>query len=79
MERRKYYEAYDERYRQIHELDLKWFMEGPSEIVLETMASFGIDKKSRILELGCGEGRDANFLLRQGYQVLATDVCLNFL
>lgn len=74
MEDRKYYEAYDERYRQIHELDLKWFMEGPSEIVLETMESFGIGKESRILELGCGEGRDANFLLRQGYQVLATDV-----
>ena len=28
----------------------------------------------RILEIGCGEGRDAAFLLEQGYDVIATDV-----
>jgi SAM-dependent methyltransferase len=28
----------------------------------------------RILELGCGEGRDAGFLLKKGYDLTATDI-----
>ena len=74
MDRRKYYEAYDERYRQIHGMELKWFMEEPSGIVMETMEEYRIGKNSRILELGCGEGRDALYLIRNGYSVLGTDV-----
>ena len=74
MEGRKYYEAYDERYQQIHGMELKWFMEEPSGIVMETLVENGIGPHSRILELGCGEGRDALFLLRKGYNVLGTDV-----
>ena len=71
-----YYEAYDDRYRQIHAENLQWFMDGPSPIVSEIIAQFGIDPTERILEIGCGEGRDALFLLRQGYDVLATDVSM---
>ena len=33
-----------------------------------------IDMEDSILELGCGEGRDAIHLLCQGYRVLATDI-----
>ena len=71
---RKYYEAYDDRYRQVHSEDLKWFDETPSEIVLEMIRENGITKENRILEIGCGEGRDARHLLREGYSLLATDV-----
>ena len=71
---RKYYEAYDDRYRQVHRENLHWFDENPSGIVLETMEKFSVAKGSRILEIGCGEGRDARFLLGKGYDVLATDV-----
>lgn len=72
--RRKYYEAYDDRYQQIHHQDLQWFSESPSAIVAETIQSFSIPLQSKILEIGCGEGRDAYFLLRQGYDLLAIDV-----
>lgn len=71
---RKYYEAYDDRYRQVHQAQLRWFTALPSPIVAETMDTFGISRKSRILEIGCGEGRDALPLLRQGFDLLATDV-----
>lgn len=73
-EKRAYYEAYDDRYRQIHAEDLRWFSDGPSPIVGEVIAEFGISQSARVLEIGCGEGRDAKFLLERGYDLLATDV-----
>lgn len=74
MEARPYYEAYDDRYRQVHQQNLEWFTRTPSPIVEQTIREFQIGPNSRILELGCGEGRDAIHLLRQGYRVLATDI-----
>ena len=71
---RKYYEAYDDRYRQVHKENLRWFDENPSRIVLEMMKKYEVSPKTNILEIGCGEGRDARFLLNLGYDVLATDV-----
>ena len=71
---RKYYEAYDDRYRQVHKENLRWFDENPSRIVLEMMKKYEVLPKANILEIGCGEGRDARFLLNLGYDVLATDV-----
>lgn len=71
---RKYYEAYDDRYRQIHEQDLQWFSEAPSPIVAETVRAFDLSPHSKFLEIGCGEGRDAYPLLAQGFDLLATDI-----
>ena len=71
---RKYYEAYDDRYRQVHEKKLQWASDAPSAIVLDVIKRYGIGKESAILELGCGEGRDACELLRQGYALTATDI-----
>lgn len=71
---RKYYEAYDDRYRQVHRENLTWFDDAPSDIVMQTISRYGISEESGILEIGCGEGRDARFLLNRGYHVLATDV-----
>lgn len=71
---RKYYEAYDDRYRQIHSQDLQWFFDEPTPIVREVIEEFGITRDHKLLELGCGEGRDAYPLLRQGYDLLATDI-----
>ena len=71
---RKYYEAYDDRYRQVHGENLQWFADEPSPIVGEVMARFSIPKNARILEIGCGEGRDGGALMARGYDVLATDV-----
>lgn len=71
---RKYYEAYDDRYRQVHAEGLQWFDEDPTPVVMETVKEFQITQAHRLLELGCGEGRDAFVLLQQGYDLLATDI-----
>ena len=74
MEARPYYEAYDDRYRQVHRENLEWFGRNPSPIVGQVLEEFHLGPDSSILELGCGEGRDAIHLLHQGYRVLATDI-----
>ena len=71
---RKYYEAYDDRYRQIHNQNLQWFYDDPTPIVAEIIREFGITQTHKLLELGCGEGRDAYPLLLNGYDLLATDI-----
>lgn len=74
MQQRAYYAAYDDRYRQVHEQNLEWFHKEPSPIVMETMDAFSISRHHKVLEIGCGEGRDAIALLEQGFDLLATDV-----
>lgn len=71
---RNYYEAYDDRYRQIHSQNLQWFYDDPTPIVQNVMEKYCITKDHKLLELGCGEGRDACPLLKQGYNLLATDI-----
>ena len=71
---KNYYEAYDDRYRQVHEQKLRWASDEPTPIVSQVMRRVGIDKEAPVLELGCGEGRDAGALMHQGHDVLATDV-----
>ena len=69
-----YYKAYDDRYRQVHREELQWFSEEPSPIVSEVIGEFSLPQTVKVLEIGCGEGRDAGYLLSKGYDVLATDV-----
>ena len=69
----RYYEAYDQRYQQVHARGLEWFGGTPTPIVGQ-MAEKYADKDGPVLEIGCGEGNDAAHLLEQGYHVLATDV-----
>ena len=70
----EYYTAYNDRYLQVHAKNLQWADDAPSPIVSETMVRLGFGNSAKILELGCGEGRDAAYLLRQGFDLLATDV-----
>lgn len=71
---RKYYEAYDDRYRQVHGQGLRWFADAPTAIVQQTIEKFKITRNHKMLELGCGEGRDAFPLLQDGFDLLATDI-----
>ena len=70
----KYYEAYDDRYRQVHSQNLQWFDDEPTAIVRQIISKYGISYEDPLLELGCGEGRDAFALLQAGYNLLATDI-----
>lgn len=71
---RKYYEAYDERYKAVHQKNLRWLGYAPSDIVFEIIKKYGISADDTVLEIGCGEGRDAVYLLKKGYNLSATDV-----
>lgn len=74
METRKYYEAYDERYKTAHGLGLQWSGTQHTEIISEALGRYGLSKTAKLLELGCGEGRDAAHLLERGFDLLATDI-----
>ena len=69
-----YYEAYDERYKTIHEKGFSWAGDVATPMVLDAMRRYGIPKETIILEIGCGEGRDARAVLDEGYNLLATDI-----
>lgn len=71
---KKYYEAYDERYKTAHERGVSWSSEKRTPIVLETANKYISDLHTPILEIGCGEGRDAKAILEKGYHLLATDI-----
>lgn len=71
MDKNDYYKAYDLRYKQVHSLGKLWEFEEPTKEVLDFLEDY--NKGDSVLELGCGEGRDAINLLNKGYNLLATD------
>ncbi len=71
---KEYYHAYDERYKTAHQKGVSWASQVSTPIVLETLRKYGVRPTQAILEIGCGEGRDARAVLEQGYNLLATDV-----
>ena len=70
---RHYCEAYDDRYRVIHAQGLQWSSDTPTPIVLEALRRYA-EPGEAVLELGCGEGRDARAVLEAGYRLCATDL-----
>lgn len=72
--KKAYYEAYDERYKTAHQNGLSWSSDQCTPIVMKTIDKYGINKSEGILEIGCGEGRDAKVLLKSGYKLTATDI-----
>lgn len=71
---KKYYEAYDSRYRIIHERGYSWSSNVPTPLVMDTIRKYSVTESSSLLEIGCGEGRDAFPLLEKGFDLLATDI-----
>ena len=69
-----YYDAYGKRYQIIHKKGHSWSSDTPTPIVLNTLQKYSVSKDSFILEIGCGEGRDAFRLLDEGYNVMASDI-----
>ena len=68
-----YYKAYEKRYSQVHQTGQLWEIHKSSREVIDTINEYNITKDDKILDLGCGEGRDAIYLLDNGYNVLAVD------
>ncbi len=70
----KYYAAYDERYKAAHGNGVSWASTVSTPIVMDVIERYGIKTSDRILEIGCGEGRDAKRLLERGYDLIASDI-----
>lgn len=60
---------YEDRYRT---QEYYWGRQ-PGHMCLELLKRFYPTRPLRVLEIGCGEGKDAVFLARNGYQVTAFD------
>ena len=71
---RKYYEAYEERYRTAHSNGVSWAGNQHTPIVMDVISRYGIRPGDRLLEIGCGEGRDAAVLFQNGFNLLASDI-----
>lgn len=74
IDRKFYYNAYDERYKEVHMLGLQWADSSPSPIVQMVINNLNISKHDKILEIGCGEGRDSADLISKGYDAYGSDV-----
>jgi tellurite methyltransferase len=61
---------YDERYDQE---DYYWG-KIPSKICYEVLELYPPKKDATLLDIGCGEGRNAVFFARNGYKVTAFDL-----
>ncbi len=69
-ENKEYYYAYDEHYKQVHSHNILWGdSQFPNEII-EAMKALFIKEHDSILEIGCGEGMNALYLLKKGYHHL---------
>lgn len=72
-----YYKAYEKRYKQVYKENMLWSSKLFTPDVINFINDYKVNKQDRILDLGCGEGRDAIYLLEKGYNVLAVDYSLS--
>ena len=70
---KKYYLAYDERYKDVHDEGLLWFSRNPSIELIEWIKYYSIPISEEVCEIGCGEGRDTLYLVSDGYSITAVD------
>lgn len=68
-----YYKAYEKKYKQVYKENMLWSSKLFTPDVINFINDYKVNKQDRILDLGCGEGRNAIYLLEKGYNVLAID------
>ena len=71
---RKYYAAYEDRYKMAHAHGVSWSSNVSTPVVGEMLDKYNIKQEYRLLEIGCGEGRDSRTVLERGYFLTATDI-----
>lgn len=67
---RKKISYYEDKYHD----DLYYWGTAPSQMCYEVMRLSPPTRKMRVLDIGCGEGKDAVFFARNGYMVDALDI-----
>ena len=66
---------YEDRYRRVYEAGARfWEAPIPTEELADFIKERDVPKGSRVIEFGCGEGRDSIFLAKLGFKVTALDV-----
>jgi 2-polyprenyl-3-methyl-5-hydroxy-6-metoxy-1,4-benzoquinol methylase len=70
---KKYYLAYEDRYKKVHSEGLTWFRREPTPELSQWVDYNKIQHDDEICEIGCGEGRDALHLSKNGYRITAID------
>lgn len=73
-ENRKYYEAYEDRYKTAHEKGVSWAQMKNTPIVMDIISRYHLHPEHSLLEIGCGEGRDSSIVLENGFNLMATDI-----
>jgi ubiquinone/menaquinone biosynthesis C-methylase UbiE len=70
-----YYFGYEDRYRTVYDngADL-WETEKPNDSLLEIFNNYPELFKGKVIDLGCGEGRDTIFLTKKGIDVQGIDI-----
>ena len=71
---RTYYAAYEERYKTAHANGVSWSSDVNTPIVMEVIDRYKIRREHKLLEIGCGEGRDSRTVLDHGFPLMATDI-----
>ena len=56
--KKEYYEAYEDRYKDVYNNNMLWEIKDFSKDVVKVIEDYNITKNNSILEVGCGEGRD---------------------
>ena len=76
-----YFKLYEDRYRRIYEQGIDYWISDPDDFAsqVESIDAFmdyaGCDpSKTRVIELGCGEGHVARHLLERGFSFLGVDI-----
>ena len=72
--KRRYYAAYDERYKTAHRKGVTWMGESCTPIVMETIRKYSIRHDQKLMEIGCGEGRDVKTVFENGFDPIAIDI-----
>ena len=73
-ENRKYYEAYEDRYKTAHEKGVSWEQMKNTPIVMDIINRYHLHPEQSLLEIGCGEGRDSATDLEKVIHLIATDI-----
>ncbi len=62
-----------QQWEKAYQNNVDFFGEEPSELALSVVGTLEMEEVERMLELGCGQGRDTFFFARKGFDVHALD------
>lgn len=65
--------AYEDRYRMLYEEGVEFWNEHETHPILLDLLK-GLDKDSKCIDLGCGEGFEARAIAKEGFEVIGVDL-----